>query len=129
MLSAGRVLDEKPNKKVYTITVVGRRELRRWLAAPLSILSHRNHLLVQLFFARHVGRAAVVANLKHYQKEIEKKEAFLNSPAVEYMLTLAEDPLELALFEIIRDNGRMALRSEREWVAQSVERLEVLKGD
>ena len=42
--------DERPNRKVYSITDGGRAELRRWLITPQPLAIHREPFLVQLFF-------------------------------------------------------------------------------
>ena len=120
--------DEKPNKKIYTITPEGNRELMRWLSTPLDISSHRNQFLVQLFFSRNIDRANIIANLKHYKREMEKRKGFLNSPEVKSMLLLSDKAIEKSLFEIIRDNGMRLLKSESDWVDKSVKLLESIDG-
>src|SRR5512137_879203 len=43
--------DNRPNRKVYTITKAGREELRRWLQQPPPVQIPRSAGLIQVFFA------------------------------------------------------------------------------
>ncbi len=43
--------DERPNRKVYSITQAGRAELAGWLKTEQALPIHREPFLVQLFFA------------------------------------------------------------------------------
>ena len=62
--------DEKPNKKVYTITERGKDELIRWLSSPINIPNHRNPFLVQLFFSGdNIDIKTIKSNLIHYKKK------------------------------------------------------------
>lgn len=120
--------DEKPNKKVYTITGKGTLELQDWLTTPLSLVPHRNQFLVQLFFSRYLSIPEITANLEHYNRELEKREDFLHSDEVKAMLQYGSNEKEKVLFQIIVDNGLRVLASEREWVNKSVEILKNTEG-
>ncbi|BCL34151.1 PadR family transcriptional regulator [Nostoc sp. MS1] len=64
---------DRPNRKVYTLTELGKTELVRWLKSPQPLPTVRDTLLVQLFFAAELPNAAI-ANLlaqqlaAHYEK-------------------------------------------------------------
>jgi DNA-binding PadR family transcriptional regulator len=45
------IQDGSPNKKVYSLTDTGRRELQRWLAEPGKTASSHNPFLAQLHFS------------------------------------------------------------------------------
>ena len=43
--------ENRPDRKVYTITKAGREELHRWLTTPLEMDRGRSASLVQVFFS------------------------------------------------------------------------------
>jgi len=48
--------DERPDKKVYSLTEAGERELREWLATPTKVeLDLRNEIFLKIMVARRVG--------------------------------------------------------------------------
>lgn len=56
--------DDRPNRKVYTITEAGRGELTRWLITPQPLPIHREPFLVQLFFAAPLDNNTLITLLK-----------------------------------------------------------------
>jgi PadR family transcriptional regulator AphA len=116
--------EEKPNKKLYSITGKGEKELVRWLSQPHDIPSHRNQLLVQLFFSGNVGQKVIISNLKHYKAEMENRLNYLNSSEVAAMINLADKAKEKTLFDIIRNNGIQVLQAEIDWTDESIRLLE-----
>jgi len=67
--------DERPDKRVYTITSEGRSNLQKWLAEPLTELApHKNALLLKLFFAAQTDRETISAML-HLQKNLHQRQA------------------------------------------------------
>jgi DNA-binding PadR family transcriptional regulator len=55
--------DDRPNRKVYTITEAGKASLMAWLKANHAPPTLRDPLLVQLFFGQEVPRADLLAVL------------------------------------------------------------------
>jgi DNA-binding PadR family transcriptional regulator len=55
---------DRPNRKVYSITDDGRRDLIEWLATPAESEQVREPLLVKLFFGSNLGRRQLVAVLQ-----------------------------------------------------------------
>ena len=47
--------DDRPNRKVYSLTDAGRDELDRWLTTPQPLPAVRDPLMVQLFSAEHLS--------------------------------------------------------------------------
>lgn len=60
------VQTDKPNKKVYSITEQGKKELSAWLKRDLTeeLFASRNAFLMQLFFSAEKGREETVRALK-----------------------------------------------------------------
>lgn len=67
------VQSDRPNRKVYSITDDGRRELIDWLGAPAGPDQIREPLLVKLFFAASGGRAHVMTVLKRRADDLRQR--------------------------------------------------------
>lgn len=120
--------NEKPNKKVYTITEKGLEELKQWLSEPHNAQSHRNQLLVQLFFSNGIDKETIIFNLNHYKREMENRLNYLKSDEMESMIASTNTAFEKALFQIIHNNGTHVLQAEIDWVDKSIDILENIQG-
>lgn len=59
-------------RAVHRILPAGRSALRAWLTSePESLLAHRNELLLQLFFGRHVEPEVLHAKLQQHRERIQ----------------------------------------------------------
>ncbi|BAZ67664.1 PadR-like family transcriptional regulator [Fischerella sp. NIES-4106] len=56
---------DRPNRKIYSVTEVGKAELIRWLQSPQPLPTFREPLLIQLFFATQLSNEAIVQLLEH----------------------------------------------------------------
>jgi len=56
----------RPDKKVYTVTALGREELRSWLVAPVPMERFRSEIAVKLRGASFGDRAAVLDNVREH---------------------------------------------------------------
>jgi len=123
ILSEIHYQDERPNKKLYSITKKGKEELLQWLSEPIAIPKHRNNFLIQLFFSQNINTKTIQSNLFHYKTEMEKRLAFLKSDEVKSMMDTAENKTERFLYELINDNGIHVLKSEIKWAEESTTKL------
>ena len=57
--------EDRPNRKVYSITEVGRADLRQWLATSLPLPIHREPFLVQLFFGDQLTNEMLIRMLEN----------------------------------------------------------------
>lgn len=121
--------EERPNRKVYSITEKGKEELIDWLATPLDMPRHRNQFLVQLFFSRHIDIESIIANLVHYKAIMQERLDFLNSDEVGGMLNLFGTEVEKTLYGIIHKNGIKMLESEIEWTNDSIRELKKMRNE
>jgi DNA-binding PadR family transcriptional regulator len=95
---------DRPNRKVYTLTELGKTELGRWLQSPQPLPTVRDTLLVQLFFASELPDVAIASLLKqqlaaHYKK-INDYEA-IKLPSVDNESTTREQLIHQLLWELI----------------------------
>lgn len=66
------VQEDRPNRKVYSITEDGRRELLDWLATPLHVEQVREPLLVNVFFGAALTRDELLAVLRRRVEELDR---------------------------------------------------------
>jgi DNA-binding PadR family transcriptional regulator len=63
--------DDRPNRKVYRITDMGRAELHRWLLEPQPLPTNRQPFLIQVFFAKELPNEQII-NLMEQQLELHQ---------------------------------------------------------
>ena len=59
----------RPDKKVYTVSAAGRRELARWLATPTPMEQFRSEVAVKLRGASYGERASVLAQMQEHRAD------------------------------------------------------------
>lgn len=64
---------DRPNRKVYSITEDGRRELIDWLGTPAEPDQVREPLLVKLFFAAAGGKGHVLGVLRQRAEDLRRR--------------------------------------------------------
>lgn len=62
--------DERPDRKVYTITPAGRDALRVWLTETLPPPSTRSAPLIQAFFAGQLSNAEILQKFEQYRQQM-----------------------------------------------------------
>src|SRR5512137_2798650 len=58
--------DDRPDRKVYTITEAGRTALREWVAAPPLMGEPRSAPLIQVFFSGQLSNEEILAKFEGY---------------------------------------------------------------
>ena len=81
------IQEDSPNKKVYSLTTEGRKQLKQWLAEPGKPTSTHNPFLAQLHFSDAIPIETQLqvmeirlAGLKEEILELERRAAFHNLP-------------------------------------------------
>jgi PadR family transcriptional regulator AphA len=59
----------KPNKKIYSITASGIKELKQWLAAPAKDMKIKDTFLIKLFAGHRLDKAALLADLEQQRRQ------------------------------------------------------------
>ncbi len=117
--------ESRPDRKEYSITPMGRDELRRWLLSPLPPEDNRSADMIQVFFAGQFSNNEVLAMFErvaaqmragldryaHIPREIEAYNEYTTSPREFFfgMLTL--------------DIGIHSLKSNLAFVENLIERI------
>lgn len=72
--STVEVQEERPDRRVYTITEAGRQDFHRWLSQPETELSPRKEtLILKLFFSAQLERETILTQL-HLQRDLHQRQ-------------------------------------------------------
>lgn len=108
------VQEGRPNKRVFSLSRQGRRELTRWLAAPIAMPSMHHEFLHKLFLMNLLGPEKAQESVKDYLRRSEhwlanllviqrKMQPTLRGPfreTVEYQLISLEHLIRIAQNEV-----------------------------
>jgi len=121
--------EDRPDKRVYTITPEGRINLQQWLAEPLTeIAPHKNTLLLKLFFAAQTDKETTIA-LLHLQKNLHQRQADFYRTETRDMIqgivqqnpTLKKDGI---FWEATRRFGELFEETYAKWLDETIHALE-----
>jgi DNA-binding PadR family transcriptional regulator len=104
----------RPNKRVFSLTRQGRRELTRWLATPIAMPSMHHEFLHKVFLMNLLAPEKALENVKDYLRRTEhwlanlltiqrKMQPALRGPfreTVEYQLLSLEHLIRIAQTEV-----------------------------
>ena len=113
--------DDRPDRKVYSITEAGRAELIRWLAAAPPLEGPRSASLVQVFFAGQLSDDEVIAKFESVAailREVLDQYHKIPEQIVPYQQEI-NSPREYFFWMLTLDNGIRNMRANLEW-AESV---------
>lgn len=115
-LITGRTIiqEGRPNKRVFSLSRQGRRELNRWLAAPIAMPSMHHEFLHKVFLMNLLAPERAQENVKDYLRHSEhwlgnlltiqrKMQPALRGPfreTVEYQLLALEHLIRIAQTEV-----------------------------
>jgi PadR family transcriptional regulator AphA len=120
--------DARPDQRVYTVTEAGRRDLLDWLATPLLDLeTQRITLLLKLFFARPIGKTAILTQLRIQRDLYARRLDQIKTEAVQEIQAFAAIPEWAAdglLWETTRRYGELGGEAILCWLDESIERIE-----
>ena len=131
-LTSQRVIqEEKPNKKVYTITNEGKEELLTWLLSPdIGRGSEmRSPLLMRIFFAGEAGEKGHDQTIKLLKECKQHCTAYLDT-LNNILEELKEDEMNekysdhVKYWKITALNGQLTLKAQIEWADKAIALLE-----
>ncbi|MCB9456630.1 MAG: PadR family transcriptional regulator [Anaerolineaceae bacterium] len=121
--------EDRPDRRVYTITAAGQTALRAWLAEPLTQIDQtKEPLLLKLFFSAQLDKEAILAQLHIqralYQRLLEthrSQTAALIKEAVEHQPHLKRDAL---LWESTRRLGELSTELYVRWLDETIAQIQ-----
>jgi DNA-binding PadR family transcriptional regulator len=116
---------DRPDRKEYRITPVGREALRAWLLTPLASQDVRIAALIQVFFAGQLADEQAIALFERLAADARAvlavydripQAAGVDDPAV-------GPPRERFFWQLTLDYGVMSARADLAWLEQVIARL------
>jgi len=115
--------EDRPDRKVYSITEAGRSELRGWLAGPPPLDQPRSAPLIQVFFAGDLPDEQILAKFEQFAAIMR---AILSQydqvPAqIEIYKNEINSPREHFFWMLTLDSGIRNMRANLEWAENIIE--------
>jgi PadR family transcriptional regulator AphA len=117
--------DNRPNRKVYTITKAGRDELGRWLQQPPPVQMPRSAALIQVFFSGQLSDNEILQKFEmvaeYCRKALEVYEAISNETIAEYEKQVG--PREAFCWNLTVDLGLRSVQAQLEWAENVIKQI------
>jgi len=120
---------DRPNRKVYSITEDGRRELIDWLGTPAEPDQVREPLLVKLFFAAAGGKEHVLKVLRQRAEDLRRRLEGYRA-GLELVNTYSEAARlerEEPFWRLTIEYGIAHTQANLEWIERSIRYLEEME--
>ena len=118
--------ENRPNRKVYSITEAGRAELRRWLTEPLPTHDDRHASLIQVFFSGQLSDEEILAIFKQeaeQMREMLKRYDQVPQRSAEYV-AMIDSPRETFFWMLTLEYGIKVAQASLEWTESVIQRIE-----
>ena len=126
-LTSERILqEEKPNKRVYSITEAGSEELRKWLTLPDAIMGGKakSAFLMRIFLSAEVGKEQTLKLLREYRDMCVSYMPGLRQAQELIAEEEAEYPEHAIYWKLTTLHGEISLKAALEWADRAIEILE-----
>jgi DNA-binding PadR family transcriptional regulator len=117
---------DRPNRKVYSITDDGRRELIEWLSTPAEADQIREPLLIKLFFGSSLSKRDLLAVLRQRADELREAETHYQR-GCDHVKSLAGAiglEREALFWELTLDSGVNHNSAALAWIEGAIARIE-----
>jgi DNA-binding PadR family transcriptional regulator len=122
-----QIQESLPAKKIYSITVKGRAELRQSLLAEPEPPELRKGFLIQLAWAEVLSDEEILDLLEKYEQEIDSRLRMYQAQAARIGSNPGRSQREKYLWKRIAQNLIVATQAELEWVHQTRQELREAK--
>ena len=119
--------DGRPSRKVYHVTDMGRKELKRWLSEPLKMPEPRNAMLIKVFFGNQMDPTQFATHLeelqKHHTNLLERYDKEI-VPVIERYAKVTGAFRDARCWNLTLDFGRRHARMVLDWCQSALSSLE-----
>ena len=126
-LTSERIMQaERPNKRVYSITDVGKNELTNWLMSADIGLSHdmKSAFLMKVFFAGEIGKEEALRLAKYYKAALSSALSVIKEAQKTIAEEEAQSPSKHSVYwSLTALHGEISLKAGIEWADKAVEIL------
>ena len=109
---------ERPNKKVYSITEEGQKELREWLQTPFDLPVFHHPLLTRLAWCDRLENTQIETIVRDYVGKLRQQIELYQTDNQGQVDKFARTDREGFLWQMILDNGIQFYRGELAWAEQ-----------
>jgi DNA-binding PadR family transcriptional regulator len=128
LVSQRVVQDDKPNKKIYSITTEGTAEFLNWLAAPdadvSDALAAKNAFLLRVLFAGNTSKEQAIKLLESFREVcLARKVA---QEGIRDMIARDEEKISAQhtlYFGLVARHGEMILKTRLEWIEEAIQTI------
>ncbi len=121
--------EDRPDRKVYSITAAGRAELRTWLAGPPPLGEPRSAPLIQVFFAGQLSDEEILAKFEGFAAIMQAILAQYEQVPAQIVPFQQEivSPREHFFWLLTLDNGIRSMRASLEWAENVIAQIKAGK--
>ena len=119
------VQEDRPNRKVYSITEPGRRELLGWLAKPSEREQVREPILIKVFFGSSLSKQELISVLQNCADETRTALTYLQH-AHQFVDKFVESiglEHEALFWQLTVDCGLKVHRAELDWTEEAIQKI------
>ncbi len=117
--------EDRPDRKVYTITAAGRSELIKWLSAPPPMEEPHSASLVQVFFAGNLSDEEILAKFESFAALL--REVIAQYEKIPEQIAPYKDeinsPREYFFWMLTLENGIRSVHANLEWAESIIQRI------
>ncbi len=117
--------EDRPDRKVYTITEAGRSELIKWLSAPPPMDEPHSASLVQVFFAGNLPDEEILAKFESFatlMRAMLARYEKVPEQIAPYKVEI-NSPREYFFWMLTLENGITNMRASLEWAESVIQRI------
>jgi len=120
------VQEDRPNRKVYSITESGRRELLDWLAQPAEREQVREPILIKVFFGSSLSKQELLDVLRKAADDVRSMVAYLEfaHTFVDKFVESIGLQYEALFWQLTIEAGLKVHGAELAWTEQSIQKIE-----
>ena len=117
--------EDRPDRKVYTITDTGRTELLNWLSAPPPMDEPHSAVLVQVFFAGKLSNDEILARFESFAALMRRILDQYNQIPAQIVPFQQEinSPREHFFWMLTLENGIANMRANLDWAESVIARI------
>jgi DNA-binding PadR family transcriptional regulator len=120
------VQEDRPNRKEYSITELGRRELVEWLGSPAEPEQVREPLLIKVFFGAALPKERLLAVMREYTQRLKYDLQMMQQigPVVEKFAHMAGLQRDAPFWRLTIGAGQKVHGAEMEFAEEAIRRIE-----
>ena len=117
--------DDRPDRKVYSITQAGRAEFMKWLSGPPPHVDTRTAPLIQVFFAAQLSDEEILAKFEGFAEILRAVLAQYEQIPGQILPFQQEisSPREHFFWLLTLDNGIRSMRASLDWAESVIEQF------